>query len=195
MKIKNAEFVKGVVGEDSILYEDIPQIAFVGRSNVGKSSTLNALLERKKLVKVANTPGKTREINFFRVVSERDASAYFVDLPGYGYAKLSKTDRQSLENLITWYITHQETNTALICLIIDAKVGLTDLDKTFIGMIKEHNKDFIIVGNKIDKLNQKAQYQLSQELKTNFGALEVFFISARTGKHVNVLQEYIFREK
>ena len=65
MKIKSAQFVKGVVAEDPIMYEPIPQIAFIGRSNVGKSSTLNALLDRKKLVKVGNTPGKTREINFF----------------------------------------------------------------------------------------------------------------------------------
>ena len=79
----SAQFVKGVVGEDNILYDGVPQIAFIGRSNVGKSSTLNAILNRKKLVKVGRTPGKTKEVNFFDVRTDDGYQVYFVDLPGY----------------------------------------------------------------------------------------------------------------
>lgn len=192
MNIVSAEFVKGVVGEDSIMYDGTPHIAFIGRSNVGKSSTLNALLERKKLVKTGNTPGKTREINFFRITADNTALSYFVDLPGYGYAKLSKTERQSLHNLIEWYITHPEADTALICLIIDAKVGLTDIDKEFIAMMKESNKDFIIAVNKIDKINQKAQHQLNQALIKELPTEKIFYYSAATKKNIHLLQNYLF---
>lgn len=193
MKIRNAEFIKGVVGEDSVMYDGTPHIAFIGRSNVGKSSTLNALLERKKLVKTGNTPGKTREINFFKVETMNGTLSYFVDLPGYGYAKLSKTDRSKLQNLIQWYITHPEADTALICLIIDAKVGLTDIDKLFIDTIRKNHKQFILAVNKIDKINQKTQHKLSTELEQNYNPEEIFYYSATTGKHVHLLQEYIFK--
>lgn len=193
MRIINAEFVKGVVGEDSAMYDGTPHIAFIGRSNVGKSSTLNALLDRKKLVKTGNTPGKTREINFFKVAADNQSTpSYFVDLPGYGYAKLSKSERQSLQNLIKWYITHPQADTALICLIIDAKVGLTDIDKEFISLMKASEKDFIIVANKIDKINQKTQHALGTDLVNDLPAENIFYISAATKKNIHKLQEFIF---
>lgn len=194
MKILSTEFVKGVVGEDSVMYDGTPHIAFIGRSNVGKSSTLNALLERKKLVKTGNTPGKTREINFFRITTDNSAVSYFVDLPGYGYAKLSKTERSALQKLIGWYITHPQADTALICLIIDAKVGLTDSDKQFISMMKESNKDYIIAVNKIDKINQKTQHQLNQSLIKELPTDKIFYYSAATKKNVHhLLQDFLFK--
>lgn len=193
MKILSTEFIKGVVGEDAVMYDGTPHIAFIGRSNVGKSSTLNAILERKKLVKTGNTPGKTREINFFRITTDSTAISYFVDLPGYGYAKLSKTERSGLQKLIQWYITHPQADTALICLIIDAKVGLTDSDKQFISMMKESNKEFIIAVNKIDKINQKTQHQLSESLQQEFPMKKIFYYSAATKKNIHRLQEYLFK--
>ena len=137
MKILDTKFVQGVVDETAVLYDGTPHIAFIGRSNVGKSSTLNSLTGQKKLVKVGQTPGKTQEINFFRArVSddnkENQQEIYLVDLPGYGYAKLSKARRKVLKNLIQWYVGHPEADTALICLIIDGKVGLTDQDREMI---------------------------------------------------------------
>lgn len=192
--IQSANFIKGVVGEEALLYDGTPHIAFIGRSNVGKSSTINAVLERNKLVKVGNTPGKTREINFFDVTTTHGQHCYLVDLPGYGYAKLSKTDRQKLKNLIEWYVTHPQADTALVCLIIDAKVGLTPVDKEFIHMMDVAKKSYVIAANKVDKINQKAQNQLKKDIATDvLPGTPVFYYSAAKGKNVHLLQQFLFR--
>jgi GTP-binding protein len=194
--IKTAQFIKGLVGEDAVMYDGTPHIAFIGRSNVGKSSTLNAILGRNKLVKVGRTPGKTREINFFDIHTTDKQHAYFVDLPGYGYAKLSKTERQKLTDLIRWYITHPEADTALICLIIDSKVGLSPIDKEFIHMMDVAGKNYIIASNKIDKINQKAQNKLKKELVTEVRPdTKIFYYSASKGKNVNLLQDFLFKKE
>ncbi|MFT6361107.1 MAG: GTP-binding protein [Candidatus Paceibacteria bacterium] len=192
--IKNATFIKGVVGEDAVMYDGTPHIAFIGRSNVGKSSTVNAVLGRNKLVKVGNTPGKTREINFFDVTTSENQHCYLVDLPGYGYAKLSKTDRKKLKDLIEWYIVHPEADTALVCLIIDSKVGLTGADKEFIHLMDQANKQYVIASNKIDKINQKAQNQLRKDLVEQVRpGTQIFYYSATKGKNIHLLQQHLFK--
>lgn len=194
MKILSAQFMKGVVGEEAIMYDGISHIAFIGRSNVGKSSTLNAILERKKLVKTGNTPGKTREINFFKVETNIPTTTYFVDLPGYGYAKLSKKQREELQQLIEWYITHPTADTALVCLILDAKVGISDIDQVYIEMLKKSQKPYILAFNKIDKINQKEKHKLTRDIEQNFNTeVKTFFYSATTGKSIHLLQEYLFK--
>lgn len=194
--IKSAEFIKGLVDEEALMYDGTPHVAFIGRSNVGKSSTLNALLERKKLVKVGRTPGKTKEINFFRVKSDTREDLYFVDLPGYGYAKVSKTERQKLEDMIKWYISHPASDTELIVLIIESKAGLTIFDKEMIALMQAANKNFILAVNKIDKLNQKGINALKKELKENIPNLEtgknIFYYSAAKNKNVHLLRKVIF---
>ena len=193
MDIHSAQFIKGVVGEDAIMYDGTPHVAFIGRSNVGKSSTLNAIFERKRLVKTGRTPGKTREINFFKVITDNQHMSYFVDLPGYGYAKLSKKQREELADLIRWYITHPEADTALICLIIDSKVGLSAIDKEFIHLMDIAGKDYIIAANKIDKINQKSQNKLKKELLSEIKpGTKIFYYSAHKGKNINLLREYLF---
>jgi GTP-binding protein len=96
MEIKTAEFIKGMRGTDEFLESDILQIAFYGRSNAGKSSSINALLGRNNLVKSSSTPGKTKELNLFEI----NETFFIVDLPGYGYAKISQTEREKLRKLI-----------------------------------------------------------------------------------------------
>src|SRR3990167_7680582 len=100
MKIISAKFVKGITGTDDILYDGIPQIAFVGRSNVGKSSVINSLVNQNELVKVGKKPGKTTEINFFIINNK----FYFVDLPGYGYAELSPIEKEKIRKRMLWYL-------------------------------------------------------------------------------------------
>src|SRR3989344_2302589 len=100
MQITSAEFVKGVVGEDEILTDGTPQIAFIGRSNVGKSSVINSLAQKKDLARTSAFPGRTQEINLFLI----NRSFYLVDLPGYGYAKMSKEKQFELQDLIAWYL-------------------------------------------------------------------------------------------
>ncbi len=157
MIIKNAEFVKGVVGTDPILYNGLPQVVFVGRSNVGKSSIINSLVNRKELVRVGKKPGKTVEINFFLV----NKKFYFVDMPGYGFAKTNAKEQEKIKKLILWYLSFSEVKPHLIVMILDVKAGFTDYDKELLRLLKEQNHNYIIVINKIDKVGQK---ELSDQL-------------------------------
>ena len=150
MKITKAEFIKGVIGNDYNLKDNLPQIAFFGRSNAGKSSVINSLVDKKDLVKTSKIPGKTREANFFRI----NDSFYFVDFPGYGYAKCSINDRNKMIKRILWYVRNPEIKPRAVFLIIDAKVGLTDLDHEMIEILKENNHQIIIIANKIDKIGK-----------------------------------------
>jgi GTP-binding protein len=159
MKIKSAEFVKGVVEGKDFWEKDVPQVIFYGRSNAGKSSSLNAILGRNSLARPSGTPGKTREANFFNI----NESFYFVDLPGYGYARMSKVDQEKLRELILWFIGETEADTRIHVIVMDAKVGPTDLDKDMLDILNQERQEHVIVLlNKIDKLNQK---ELSAALK------------------------------
>ena len=150
MNIKSAVFVKGVVGEDDILNDGLPQVAFLGRSNVGKSSVINTLVQKKELARSSSTPGMTRQINFFLI----NKDFYLVDLPGYGFAKGSKEDRKVLANLIEWYALHSGVNQKLIVLIVDAEVGVTASDKEILGYLEDAEKKVVVVANKIDKVKK-----------------------------------------
>ena len=158
MTIASVKFVKGIKGTDSILEDGFPQIAFIGRSNVGKSSIINALVNRKDLVKVSDRPGKTTEINFFRV----NDKLYFVDLPGYGYAKVGPAQREKLAKLILWYLMDSGARPAHVVLILDIKAGFTKFDQEIIGVLRAYAHPYIIVANKVDKVNQK---DLAAQLK------------------------------
>lgn len=191
MKITSAKFIMGVVDETAILYDGTPQIAFIGRSNVGKSSTLNALIRSRRLVKTGRTPGKTREINFFSVSLETEdklgGELYFVDLPGYGYAKISKQERKELSHRIQWYVTHPQADISLICILIDAKTGPTELDIEMIELVQSTRRDFLVAVNKIDKLNQKEAHRLVENLKEEFGMDKVITYSATKKKNIHTL--------
>ena len=151
MKITKSEFIKGIRGTDPITDGEMPQIAFFGRSNVGKSSTINMLLNRKKLVKSSGTPGKTREINFFNV----NDKYLFVDLPGYGYAKVGKKERDKLRKLILWYLRETHPQERILILVLDSQVGITDYDQEILDIAIRRGESVVVLMNKIDKLNQK----------------------------------------
>ena len=150
MDIKTAEFVKGVIGTDKILEDDKPQIAFVGRSNVGKSSIINLLANRKNLVKSSSKPGKTRQINFFLM----NKKVYFVDLAGYGFIKIKLKKKEKIRKLIIWYLFRSEVKIDKVVLIIDAKTGPTDFDIEMLNLLKNTERKIIVVANKIDKLKK-----------------------------------------
>ena len=126
----------------------LPEIAFAGRSNVGKSSLLNTLFNRKGLAKVSQTPGKTATINFFLADDAR-----FVDLPGYGYAKVSKSERARWAELIEGYF-NQDRNFALVCSLIDIRHPASELDENMVGFLQEAGLPFAIVLTKGDKLSK-----------------------------------------
>ena len=185
MKIQSAEFTRGIKGTNPILNSSLPQIAFVGRSNVGKSSTLNALLNRKDLVAVSKKPGKTTEINFFLV----NAKIYFVDLPGYGYARADIKKREKIRKLIVWYLTSGEVRPTLVVLITDIQAGFTDFDKEMLQIIQEQGYPYVVVANKIDKLNQKEIAQELLKMKNESNVIEIFPHSAKTKKGMDILRE------
>jgi GTP-binding protein len=155
MEIKSAEFIKGVVEGDDFWEQSVPQIIFYGRSNAGKSSSINAVLKRNSLARPSGTPGKTREANFYHI----NNSFYVVDLPGYGYAKISKTDQEKLRELILWFIGEVKADVRIHVIVMDAKVGPTELDQDMFDILNQERQEHVIVLlNKIDKLNQKEQF-------------------------------------
>lgn len=150
MKTLKAEFIKGVIGDDYGLKDNLPHVAFFGRSNVGKSSVINSLADKKNLAKVSKIPGKTREANFFRI----NNSFYFVDFPGYGYAKHSMKERNKMIKRIFWYVKHSQARPKAVFLIIDIKVGLTALDRDMLKILGENKHQIVIIANKVDKLKK-----------------------------------------
>lgn len=189
MDIKSAQFVRGVVGTDPILTDGKPQIVFVGRSNVGKSSMINSLVGSKSLVKSSSTPGRTKEINFF-LINER---SYFVDLPGYGFAKMPAHMAEKMRKMIMWYLEQSFANIKKAVLIIDAKAGIKKFDLEMGELLEGAGHDFIIVANKIDRLNQKEKSVLENELQREFPRKAFFLYSSKTGRGKNeILEEVLF---
>ena len=146
MIIKNPKFEISAVKPAQYPKNNLPQIVLVGKSNVGKSSFINTMLNRKALARTSNTPGKTRQINFYNI----DNGFYFVDLPGYGYSKLSKEEQVSMGRFIEDYLQKCK-DIALIVLLVDIRHDPTNDDVFMLDYIKKTNLPFIIVGNKADK--------------------------------------------
>lgn len=175
MNITSAEFVKGIIGTDPILGEKHQQIAFVGRSNVGKSSVINSLVMRKDLVKSSSMPGKTREINFFLI----NKKFYFVDLPGYGFARMGAKGAEKIRKLILWYLGSGEARVHLVVLIVDSGVLPMAYDKEMADILRAENIPFVVVSNKIDRLNQTERSHNIKLIESALGATVVPY-SART---------------
>lgn len=148
-KIVSAEFVKGATGIKGLPSERLPQIAFLGRSNVGKSSLMNALMGRKDLVKVGKTPGKTRELNFFKV----NEKFFLVDLPGVGFAKVGNAKRDQMSNFIREYVEKCKDLKGLVYLI-DIRHGGHAIDIQTVESIRNTGCPVLIVASKRDKVNQ-----------------------------------------
>lgn len=146
MIIKNPKFEISAVKPSQYPNNNLPQIVLVGKSNVGKSSFINTMLNRKALARTSNTPGKTRQINFYNI----DNNFYFVDLPGYGYSKLSKEEQVSMGRFIEDYLQKCK-DIALIVLLLDIRHNPTNDDVFMLDYIKKTNLPFIIVANKADK--------------------------------------------
>ena len=188
MKITTATFVKGIRGSNSITKDGVPAIAFVGRSNVGKSSIIGALCNKNELVKVSRKPGKTTEINYFLISNK----FYFVDLPGYGYAKVSPEEKESIQKLIVWYLTSPEEKPYKVVLILDAKVGVTEFDKQMIEILQAEGHPYLLVANKIDKLTQKERAKQLASITAAAGGAEVIPCSAEERGGTLLLQKRLF---
>ena len=147
MIVKNPQFEISAVKPAQYPKNDLPQIVLVGKSNVGKSSFINTMLNRKSLARTSNTPGKTRQINFYNI----DNNFYFVDLPGYGYSKLSKEEQVNMGRFIEDYLQKCQ-NIALIVLLLDIRHKPTADDAHMFENIKRTNLPFMLIANKADKI-------------------------------------------
>lgn len=158
----------------------LPQVAFSGRSNVGKSSLINSLLNRKSLARVSGEPGKTITVNFYDI----DKKMYLVDLPGYGYAKRTKEDKIKWSNLTDGYFTNNKNidSVKLICQLIDSRTGPTDDDYDMLYYLRETGMPHIIVATKTDKLNatEKAKFKEIIEGDELTADLPVIMYSAKS---------------
>ncbi|APC42027.1 ribosome biogenesis GTP-binding protein YihA/YsxC [Clostridium estertheticum] len=149
MEIKQSEFIISAVKPAQYPTDNRVEYAFVGRSNVGKSSLINTITNRRKLVKVSGTPGKTRLINFFLI----NDSFYFVDLPGYGYAKVSKTEQAKWGKMMEDYLVRRP-QLQKVALLVDCRRKPTKDDLLMYGWIKHFGYEVVIVATKKDKLNR-----------------------------------------
>ncbi len=151
MKVTEAIFLQSNTDYEKCPKPDKPEYAFIGRSNVGKSSLINSLVQKKNLAKTSQTPGKTQLINHFQI----DKKWYLVDLPGYGYAKVSKTDREKFEKMIHEYLENRE-NLIYTFVLVDIRHEPQKLDMEFMNNLGEQGIPFCIVFTKADKLSQTA---------------------------------------
>lgn len=188
MKITSVKFIKGIVGDDDILSSNIPQIAFIGRSNVGKSSLINTITN-SNISKTSSFPGRTQEINIFLI----NNSLYLVDLPGYGFARTSGLGREKIGELIDSYLFNSIYLQKRIVMIIDANVGMTAKDILMLNELIKYEKDFIIIANKIDKMTQSEYHKKITEIKKIIGNHSIIPFSNKTKKGFNILVEEIFK--
>ncbi len=179
MQFRSAEFTIGAVRAADLPQNNQPEIAFSGRSNVGKSSLINRLLQRKKLARTSSTPGKTQQLNYYWI----NESFYFVDLPGYGYVQGGVNLRAKLGRMVRGYVEKREPLRAVLQLV-DARHGPTESDRIMIDWLKEMEKPFLLVFTKADKLSHNKQHQLFDRLESEGTLADISFVpfSATNGQ-------------
>ena len=177
MKIINAEFIIGAASPGQFPSTSLPEVAFAGKSNVGKSSLINTLVNRKSLVKTSSTPGKTRQINFFLI----NNAFRLVDLPGYGFARAPKAEQANWQRLIESYLRDGE-HLRVVVLIVDIRHTPSPLDQQMIDWLRAYQRPFLVVANKSDKLKRSQIPRHLEQLRQGLGleATPMVF-SAQTG--------------
>ncbi|WP_214811727.1 ribosome biogenesis GTP-binding protein YihA/YsxC [Exiguobacterium sp. s181] len=180
MKINKAEFVTSAVAPDHYPVHDLPEVALAGRSNVGKSSFINKICQRKALARTSSKPGKTQTLNFFNINDE----IMFVDVPGYGYAKVSKTEREKWGVMMEQYLTSQEALRGVV-LLVDIRHDPTGDDVTMYNFLKYYEIPVIVVATKLDKIkkSQRQKHEAAVKRKLQFDPSDRFVaFSAETAE-------------
>ena len=166
LNFNKAEFIRSAASKENFLRDGLPQFAFAGRSNVGKSSVINKLVNRKNLAYVGSSPGKTTQINYFLI----DKQAYLVDLPGYGYAKVSRSEKERWGRLMESYFQEECDRITAGVLIVDIRHKPTENDCIMYDWILNHGYKPIIIATKLDKINRS---QVQKQLKLIKDTLQV----------------------
>jgi len=184
-----SEFVLSASGPEQFPREEFPEIAFLGRSNVGKSSLINALVGQKGLAYTSNKPGCTQAINFYRVGD----SYHFVDLPGYGYARVSEDQRLAWKTLIENYLLERQA-LELSILVLDARRGWMEPDLDLMRWLEVHQRPYLPVATKMDKLKNQSERQQSL-VNLRKGAEDPMLCSATTGRGVREIWQAITKTR
>lgn len=164
MKIKSSEFVISAVGPKQYPDEGLPEVALAGRSNVGKSSLINRMLLRKNLARTSSQPGKTQQLNYYRINGE----LFFVDVPGYGYAKVSRTEREAWGRMIENYLMNREP-LKLVILLVDLRHPPTALDCSMYDWLSHYGIPLCVVGTKADKLSRSQLPKHAKQVRETLG--------------------------
>lgn len=161
--------MRGITGTNDILEDGVPQVAIIGRSNVGKSTIINSLTGQKALARTSDFPGFTQQINVYWI----NRSVYLLDLPGYGYAKASRDLKEQLEKLIRWYFFNSGLEQKKVLLIVDAFVGVTNDDLEMLSALMQTNKNIVIVANKVDKIPKSRYEEHMQKIRDLVGGYTI----------------------
>ena len=189
--LKNAIFIKSIFNKRDLLQDNLPTFVMVGKSNVGKSSFINALTNNKKLAKVGSSPGKTRSINYFKINNE----IYLVDLPGYGYSKMSLKEKESINKLTNSFLENN-LNIRHIFFLVDIRHEPTENDRAMYDWIASKEIPCTIVANKADKLSKaKVQEMLGIIRKRLFADSEIIAFSSETKTGVDEILNIIENNK
>jgi len=192
MRIKQSEFITSAVKREQYPLDNRIEVAFVGRSNVGKSSIINSLTNRKKLAKVSGTPGKTRLVNFFLINND----FYLVDLPGYGYAKVSKSEKDSWGKTVEMYLTNREQLKRVV-LLVDSRHKPTGDDIMMNEWFKHFGYNVVVVATKSDKLTKnelkKSEKVIKETLKLGTND-KLYFFSSLNKEGADQLIDNLFLE-
>ncbi|MEE2777016.1 MAG: ribosome biogenesis GTP-binding protein YihA/YsxC [Acidobacteriota bacterium] len=192
MKVKTAEFVRSAFKAGDFVRDGLPAVAFVGRSNVGKSSLMNRLLGSKKLARTSSTPGRTRSVNYFLV----NRNLYFVDLPGYGYAKAGRGERAKWAE-VTERFFREAPQGLRVVLLVDLKVGATPLDESACEFLALEGAEVVVVATKMDRIGRSQHARKLREIAATLGLgpeAAPIPVSARTGDGIAALWKEISRE-
>lgn len=191
MNLQKVEFIKSAAQPNAFLNDGLPQVAFSGKSNVGKSSVLNCVLQRKNFARVGQKPGKTVHINYFKV----DGRAYFVDLPGYGYAQVAASEKERWGKLMERYFALPE-QISLGVMIVDARHAPTKLDCVMAELFRNTGRPFVVVANKLDKLKPREIEPNMECIRQTLAldeSIKIIPFSAEKGTGRNELVQEILR--
>ena len=188
MKIIQAEYITSAVDQKGLIDDGKSQFAFVGRSNVGKSSLINCLVGQKRLAKTSSTPGLTKMVNYFLINDQ----FYFVDLPGYGYAKTNHANKKTWASVIETYLTCNQ-NLRTVFVLLDLRHNPTQLDKDMINFLVFHSIPFKIIATKADKIAKSKIPQASAKLAKELALRQelISTVSSENGFGIKQLLEFV----
>lgn len=189
MKVNQAEFIISAVSPKQYPTTRLPEIALAGRSNVGKSSFINKMTNRKKLARTSSKPGKTQTLNYYKI----EEKFYFVDVPGYGYAKVSKTERAKWGEMLETYFTQRETLKLAIC-VVDFRHPPTTDDVQMYKFLKYYNIPVLVLATKVDKIPRSKWNKHEKMVKEGFDfdpQDELLTFSSETGLGMDKVWKYI----